>query len=99
MKVKVVRRFRDKYTKKLYKKGQIIEVTNERYEEINSTVYGILVEAIEQDGGWKDYADKYPLTEGWLSSMTKMELVEYAKSKGIELNTRMTKAEMIKELM
>ena len=99
MKVKVLRNFRDKYTKKLYKKGQIIEVTNERYEEINSTAHGVLVEAIEQDGGWKDYAEKYPLTEGWLSSMTKMELVEYAKSKGVELNTRMTKAEMIKELM
>ena len=99
MKVKVLRRFKDKYTKQVYDKGRIIEVTNERYEEINSTAHGILVEAIEQDGGWKDYAEKYPLTEGWLSSMTKMELVEYAKSKGVELNTRMTKAEMLKELM
>ena len=99
MKVKAIRRFRDKYTKELYKKGQILEVSNERYEEINSTAHGVLVEAIEQDGGWKDYAEKYPLTEEWLSSMTKMELVEYAKSKGVELNTRMTKAEMIKELM
>lgn len=99
MKAKVLKQFKDKYTKELYKKGQIIDVTNERYEEINSTAHGVLVEAIEQDGGWKDYADKYPLTEGWLSSMTKMELVEYAKSKGVELNTRMTKAEMIKELM
>ena len=99
MRVKVLKRFKDKYTKKIYEIGEIIEVTNERYEEINSTAHGVLVEAIEQDGGWKDYADKYPLTEGWLSSMTKMELVEYAKSKGIELNPRMTKAEMIKELM
>jgi len=99
LKAKVLKQFKDKYTKELYKKGQIIEVTNERYEEINSTAHGVLVEAIEQDGGWKDYAEKYPLTEGWLSSMTKMELVEYAKSKGVELNTRMTKAEMIKELM
>ena len=99
MKVKVLRRFKDKYTKQVYDKGRIIEVTNERYEEINSTAHGILVEAIEQDGGWKDYAEKYPLTEGWLSSMTKMELVEYAKEKGIELDMKMTKAEMIKELM
>lgn len=99
MKAKVLRSFKDKYTKKYYKKRQIIDVTNERYEEINSTAHGVLVEAIEQDGGWKDYAEKYPLTEEWLSSMTKMELVEYAKSKGVELNTRMTKAEMIKELM
>ena len=99
MKAKVLRKFRDKYTKEIYETGQIIDITHERYEEINSTAHGVLVEAIEQDGGWKDYAEKYPLTEEWLSSMTKMELVEYAKSKGVELNTRMTKAEMIKELM
>ena len=84
MKVKVVRRFRDKYTKKLYKKGQIIEVTNERYEEINSTAHGILVEKLDEIN---------------LGSMTKKELVEYAKNKGIELDMRMTKAEMLKELM
>ena len=84
MKVKVVRRFRDKYTKKLYKKGQIIEVTNERYEEINSTAHGILVEKLDEID---------------LGSMTKKELVEYAKNKGIELDMRMTKAEMLKELM
>ncbi len=83
MKVKVVRRFRDKYTKKLYKKGQIIEVTNERYEEINSTAHGILVEPITVD----------------LENMTKAELLEYAEVKGIEgLNNRMTKAEIIAAL-
>lgn len=48
MKVRVVKKFRDKYTKELYKKGQIIEVSNERYEEINSTAHGILVEKIEE---------------------------------------------------
>ena len=84
MKVKVVRRFRDKYTKKLYEKGQIIEVSHERYEEINSTAYGILVEKLDEID---------------LGSMTKKELVEYAKNKGIELDIRMTKAEMLKELM
>lgn len=84
MKVRVLRRFRDKYTKKLYKKGRIIEVTNERYEEINSTAHGILVEKLDEID---------------LGSMTKKELVEYAKNKGIELDMRMTKAEMIKELM
>jgi len=84
MKVKVLRNFRDKYTKKLYKKGQIIDVTNERYEEINSTAHGILVEK---------------LNEIDLGSMTKKELIEYAKNKGIELDMRMTKAEMLKELM
>ena len=84
MKVKVLRNFRDKYTKKLYKKGQIIDVTNERYEEINSTAHGVLVEKIQE----VDF-----------DSMTKKELVEYAKEKGIDLDMSMTKKEMIKELM
>ena len=83
MKVKVLRKFRDKYTKKLYEKGQIIEVSHERYEEINSTAHGILVEPIPVD----------------LENMTKAELLEYAEAKGIEgLNNRMTKAEIIAAL-
>ena len=35
MRVKVVSVFRDKYTNKTYKKGEIIEVSKERYKEIN----------------------------------------------------------------
>lgn len=84
MRVKVLKRFKDKYTKKIYEIGEIIEVTNERYEEINSTAHGILVEKLDEID---------------LGSMTKKELVEYAKNKGIELDMRMTKAEMLKELM
>ena len=84
MKVKVLKKFRDKYTKELYTKGQIIDVTNERYEEINSTAHGVLVEKIQE----VDF-----------DSMTKKELVEYAKEKGIDLDISMTKKEMIKELM
>ena len=85
MKARVLRRFKDKYTKKIYEKGDIIEVNNERYEEINSTAHGILIEKVEDDID--------------LSNMTKKELVEYAKEKGIELDMKMTKAEMIEELM
>lgn len=84
MKVKVIKKFIDKYTKEVYEIGQIIEVANERYEEINSTAHGILVEKLDEID---------------LGSMTKKELVEYAKNKGIELDMRMTKAEMLKELM
>jgi len=84
MKVKVLRKFRDKYTKEIYETGQIIDITHERYEEINSTAHGVLVEKIQE----VDF-----------DSMTKKELVEYAKEKGIELDMKMTKAEMIKELM
>lgn len=84
MKARVLRRFKDKYTKKIYEKGDIIEVDNERYEEINSTAHGILVEKLDEIN---------------LGSMTKKELVDYAKNKGIELDMRMTKAKMIEELM
>lgn len=80
MKVKVLRKFRDKYTKQVYDKGRIIEVANERYEEINSTAHGILVEPITVD----------------LNNMTKAELVEYADGLGISgLNTQMLKADII----
>lgn len=46
--VKVLRQFRDKYTKEIYQKGQKIEVSDERYEEINSTNHGALVEQIDK---------------------------------------------------
>lgn len=36
MKVKVIRKFRDKYTGELYGKGAVIEITEERYKEIMS---------------------------------------------------------------
>jgi len=47
MKVKVTKPFRDKYTKIVYPKGQEIEISNERYDEINSTAHGVLVEEIK----------------------------------------------------
>lgn len=34
MKVKVIRKFKDKYNKKIYPIGKVIEVTEERFEEI-----------------------------------------------------------------
>jgi len=48
MQVKVLRPFRDKYTKALYRKGQKITVSKERFEEINSTALGVLVEEIKE---------------------------------------------------
>ena len=38
--------FKDKYKKVVYQKGQEIEVTNERFEEINSAALGPFVEAV-----------------------------------------------------
>lgn len=40
--------FRDKHTKAVYQKGQEIEVTEERFEELTSTALGPFVENPEQ---------------------------------------------------
>lgn len=48
MKVKVVRQFIDRHSKTLHRKGDEIEVTAERFEEINSTSRGLIVEKIEE---------------------------------------------------
>lgn len=83
MKVKVLRQYKDKYTKVLHKKDSILEIDRGRFEEINSTPFGFLVEEVNTD----------------YESMTKKELIGHAKEKGIELDMKMTKSEMIKELI
>lgn len=83
MKVKVIKQFKDKYTKVLHRETEIIEITKERFEEINSTSFGVLVEEVSIN----------------LEDMTKKELVAYAKEKDIELDMKMTKKEMIEELI
>lgn len=47
MKVKVTRKFRDKYTGERYSKGAVLDITEERYEEIISV--GVFVQRIAQD--------------------------------------------------
>lgn len=84
MKVKVIKKFRDKYTNDLHEINTILEVTNKRLEEMNSTAYGILVEAVAEI----DY-----------TSYTKKELIEMAEEKGVNVNPKMTKAEIIGELI
>lgn len=46
MKVKVLTKFKDKHTKKIYAKGTVLEVTEERFAEILQT--GPLVEKVEE---------------------------------------------------
>lgn len=48
MRARVTMPFRDKYTNIIYGKGQVIEITKERYEELSSTALGSFVEAIER---------------------------------------------------
>lgn len=49
MRVKVLKAFIDKKTKTLHRKGTEIEVTKRRFEEINSTAFGVLVEEIKEE--------------------------------------------------
>lgn len=49
MKVRVLRDFIDlKNNKKRRKVGEIFDVTNERFKELNSTSFGVLVEEVEE---------------------------------------------------
>ncbi|WP_300760273.1 hypothetical protein [Janthinobacterium sp.] len=47
MKAKAMRLFIDKYTDAQHEEGTEIEVTKERFKEINSTEYGKLLEEIK----------------------------------------------------
>ena len=47
MKVKVIRMFLDKETKKLHRAGDVIEISKRRYQEINGTALGVFVEEIK----------------------------------------------------
>lgn len=95
----MLRQFKDKHTKVLHKKGDIIEISNERYEEINSTSHGVLVKEIKEDGAPSDYLDKYEVTEDYYNELTKKELRDIAEEKGIKFSSKTTKKEMIKELL
>lgn len=48
MKVKVVNRFINKYSKKIHEVGEILDISEKRFEEINSTSFGVLVEEIKE---------------------------------------------------
>lgn len=47
MKVIVLMDFEDKYTNRIHRKNEVIEISKERFEEINSTSCGILVAEIQ----------------------------------------------------
>lgn len=47
MKALVIKTFQDKITAKVNQKGKTINVTRERFEEINSTARGFFVEEVK----------------------------------------------------
>lgn len=58
MKVKVIKQYIDKYTKTLHKTGETLEITKERFEEINSTSHGVFVKEIKEAPKKKSTAKK-----------------------------------------
>lgn len=40
--------FRNKYSKKIHTEGDVLDITEKRFEEINSTKHGTLVEEIKE---------------------------------------------------
>ena len=48
--VRVLRTFRNKYSKSLHKEGDLLSISRKRMEEINSAGYGRLVELVEDTG-------------------------------------------------
>ena len=63
MRVKVIMPFKDKYKKVVYQKGQEIEVTNERFEELTSAASGPFVKAISKPEEPKKPAPQKPTTK------------------------------------
>lgn len=60
MKVKVLRTFKDKYTKDLHKADEILDMTKERIAEINGTSLGAFVEVIDDAVKGADSANEVP---------------------------------------
>ena len=112
MKVKVTRKFTDKYTGELYNKGDLLEITEERYKEILSV--GEFVFKIAQDNAKSASADdantlsndaeETPTDDSSASQdgfelMSVRELKEYAdKTYKLTFKGGMKKAEIIETL-
>lgn len=102
MEAKVKIRFRDKYTHKLHLAGEIIEVSKERYEEIEKVREGILEplepvpeETQEENQEEKLGAEHYTKSE--LKKMNVEELKKLAEEKGV--STEGKKDEIIERIV
>ena len=97
MKVKVIKDFIDKNSNALCKEGSILDFSEERIKEINSTVYGVFLARADEEiiGVVEDKAtsDDKPLTE-----MTVAELKELANALGVELDNKDRKDDIIAKI-
>ena len=112
MKVKVTRKFNDRYTNVLHRRGDVLEISQERYEEIMRA--GAFVMQISQDDVQTDSpapasnesnAPDTPAEESAdaptdaLEEMSMRELREYAdKAYKLTFKVGMKKAEIIEEI-
>lgn len=66
MKVRTKKGFHDRKGKVFRKKGEVFEVTKERFTEINSTKYGVLVEPESDDNEYPKHTGGgyYELSNG-----------------------------------
>ena len=98
MRVKVTRNFKDKYTGQNHAKGDVLEISMERYEEIKAVgdfVYPIADP--EENAVKEDIPDEMP-ADGF-DEMSIRELKEYAdKAYKLTFKGSMKKAEIIEEL-
>lgn len=101
MKVKVLKTFRDKETGSVLRPGLIVDFSEERVEVLASTP-DPFVDAIEDEKPKENEVieveeGKFVLPN--VEKMKKEDIIKFAKDvMEIELNTDMTKAEMIKLL-
>lgn len=87
MKVKVISKFIDKHTNTLHFEGEILEIEPKRVEEINSSLSYQFLESINE-------SEETPS----LSKLSKKELLELANQRSIDIDSKMTKLEIVKEL-
>ncbi len=84
MRVEVLENFYDNEMKTLHIKGDIFEVSEKRAVQIRTVLSNHIIEVQENTVN--------------LNDMTKKELIAYAESKGIELDGKLNKAQMIEKL-
>ncbi len=95
MNVKVVRTFAS--DKRLYYAKEVLDIPKEKVDYFNSSPNGILVEALDDQ---EEIAVELKENDNIdYEKFTKKKLVEIAKDKSISLDAKMTKDEIIKELV
>lgn len=112
MKVKVLKAFKDKNNNALCKEGVILDLSEDRVKEINSTGYGTFLELLGETDEREDNkitvtddrAGKTTVADGEekedkpLNDMTVAQLKELAKTLGVEIDSKDLKDDIIAKI-